>query len=438
LTNSVARYYFNEGQTGDPGTAAAYRKSLVTTAFVTTACISSLLGMVCYGSADFVSWHAFGTSTYGPLLRIVGVTLLFRGLTTAPIVYLRMTGRAVAYGVLSVLQVALFLSFTLLFVLVLDWGMPGILYSQLLATAIWAAAAVGAIAPDLSVRPRISVAKDLLKFGLPLLPALPLMWVVDVSDRYLVERYVSIQEVGLYSLGYRFGQIMVFFVTAMTLAWPPLSYRILGEVNAEAIYSRITSLYLAGAGLTWLTVSLFSHELVALLSAEEFHAAAIYIPPVAFGYLLYGLYVFSVTGLGVAKKSGPISWVTLFAAVVNVGLNVWLIPRHGALVAAYTTIVAYAILTGGCLVVSQRFYRIPYRYPEWTVMLGGMIVLGGVPVLLPTMPWPASVVLRIGILTMYMALVFFTGVFRREEMRAFASALSGSTPQTLPVGDSSS
>ncbi len=223
LTNSIARYYFNEGQIGDSATAAAYRKSLVTTALIITTCVSLLLGIVCYGGADFVSWHAFGTPIYGPLLRIVAVTLLFRGLTIAPMAYLRVTERAVAYGMLSLLQVALFLGFTLLLVLVLGWGVSGILYSQLLATAIWAVGAVLAIARDLSLRPRISIAKDLLKFGLPLLPAGPLMWIVDLSDRYLVEHYVSTQEVGLYSLGYRFGQIMTILVTAMTLAWPPLS-----------------------------------------------------------------------------------------------------------------------------------------------------------------------------------------------------------------------
>jgi O-antigen/teichoic acid export membrane protein len=433
LTNSIARYYFYEDQIEDSTTAAAYRKSLITTAFIITACVSLLLGIICYASADFVSWHAFGAPTYGPLLRIAGVTLLFRGLTIAPMVYLRVTERASTYSMLSVIQVALFLGFTLLFVLVLGWGVYGILYSHLIATVIWAVGAVAAIAPDLSLRPRISIAKDLLKFGLPLLPAGPLMWVVDVSDRYLVERYVSTQEVGLYSLGYRFGHIMIILVTAVTLAWPPLSYRILGEADAKTIYSRITSLYLAGAGLVWLAISLFSHEMVVLLSPEEFHAAAIYIPPVAFGYLLYGLYVLSVTGLGVAKKSGPISWVTLLAAVVNVGLNVWLIPRLGALVAAYTTIVAYAILAGGCLVVSQRFYPIPYRYREWTMMLGGMIALYGVPALLPSMPWLARAVLSLGILVMYVGLIFASGVLHGKDIRAFACALSGSTPRTPPV-----
>jgi len=437
MTNGVARYYFDEAQTGDPNTATVYRKSLVTTALVTTACISLLLSLACYWLADFVSWHAFGASTYGPLLRIVGVTLLFRGFTTAPMIYLRVTGRAVAYGLLSVLQVTVFLGFTLLLVLVLDWGVPGILYSQLIATAGWAVCAVVAIARDLSVGPRVRIAKDLLRFGLPFLPALPLMWVVDVSDRYLLERYVSTHEVGLYSLGYRFGQVMVLLVTAVTLAWPPLSYRILGEANAETIYSRITSLYMAGAGLLWLGLSLFSREMVVLLSPEEFHAAAIYIPPVAFGYLLYGLYVLSVTGLGVAKRIGPLSWVTLVAGIVNVGLNMWLIPRLGALVAAYTTIIAYAILAGGCLLVSQQFYRIPYRYREWAVLLVGMIALCALPTLLPAMSWLASVLLRLGLLTAYLGLVFFSGVVRRDEMLVLAGALSEPAPRTPPVSASS-
>ena len=88
--------------------------------------------------------------------------------------------------------------------------------------------------------------------------------------------------------------------------------------------------------------------------------------------------------------------------------------------------------------ISQRFYPIPYRYREWTVVLGGMIVLCGVPALLPTMSRLASTVLNVGILAMYVGLIFVSGVLCREEIRAFTRALSGVTPRTPPVRTTSS
>jgi O-antigen/teichoic acid export membrane protein len=438
LTNSVARYYFNEAETSTPELAARYRSSLITTALATTGTISLILGIVCYWSADAVSWKAFGVATYGPPLRIIGVTLCLRGLTTAPMIHLRVTGRAVAYGLVSVLQGTVLLVSALVFVLVLGWGVPGILYSQLLSTGAWAAGALVVVARDLTTRLRTSIARDLLKFGLPLLPALPLMWVIDVSDRYLVEWFGSTQEVGLYALGYRFGHFMVFLVSAVTLAWPAFNYRILDQPDGKTIYARIASLYLAGAGMVWLAMSLFAEDMIGLLAAREFHPAAIYIAPVAFGYLLYGLYVFTVTGLGVVRRNGPISWMSLIAAVANVGLNVWLIPVFGPLVAAYTTIVAYGILVAGCLWASQRAYWIPFRYHEWAALMAGMVTLSAVWTMLPAMPWVIGAVVRMGLLAVYATLTVFAGVVSQAEIWTLAGSFLNRASRVSPVGRSES
>jgi O-antigen/teichoic acid export membrane protein len=433
LTNSVARYYFDEAETSSPELAARYRKSLITTALATTGSISLILGTVCYLSADLVSWLAFGVATYGVPLRIISVTLFLRGLTTAPMMHLRVTQRALAYGLLSVLQGAVLLGSTMVFVLLLGWGVSGILYSQLLATGALAACAIVLVAPDLTTKLRMSIARDLLKFGLPLLPALPLMWVIDVSDRYLVERFGSIQDVGLYALGYRFGQCMVFLVSALALAWPAFNYRILEQPDGRTIYARIASLYLAGAGLVWLAMSLFASDMIGLLASEEFQPAAVYVAPVAFSYLLYGFYVLTVTGLGVVRRNGPISWMSLIAAAANVGLNVWLIPRLGALVASYTTIIAYGILVAGCLWVSQRAYWIPFRYLEWGVLTAGMIALSAFWTMLPTMPWLMGWMVRGGLLAVYGALVILAGVVSQAEIWTLAGVFSNRLSRIPPV-----
>lgn len=436
LSSSIARYYFNES--APPDRIATYRSRLLSTSLLTTAGISLALSLLCYGFADFVSRYAFGVSMYGPWLRIVAVTLFLRSLTIAPMVYLRVGERPVAYGMLTVFQMSLFLVFNFVFVVILDWGVSGILYSQLASTTGWALCALGVASNLGGGRPSLGIAKDLLKLGLPLLPALPLMWIIELSDRYMVEHYASTAEVGLYSLGYRFGFVMTFPVMALALGWTPLSMRIFERSDSGTIYARVTSLYLAGAGLIWLVMSLFSSEMVALLSAKEFHGAARYIPPVAFAYLLYGFYILSSTGLGLVKRNAPISWATLIAAAANIGLNIWLIPRFGALAAACTTIVSYAILAGGCLIFAQRLYPIPFRYWQWAQLLGGMIALAAIPSMLPVMPWPAGVAIRLALLMLYGGLVLAAGVVQRDEVSTLASGFSRSLRNRPPAKASAS
>src|SRR5262249_52504099 len=154
---------------------------------------------------------------------------------------------------------------------------------------------------------------------------------------------------------------------------------------------------------------------------------------VAFAYLLYGFYILSSTGLGLVKRNAPISWATFVAAAANVCLNIWLIPRFGALAAAYTTIVSYAILGSGCLFFAHRLYPIPFRYWQWAQLLGGMIALAAIPSMLPVVPWPAGVAIRLALLILYGGLVLAAGVVQRDEVSMLASALSRSLRNRPPA-----
>ena len=311
---------------------------------------------------------------------------------------------------------ALFLGCNVLFVVVLEWGVAGVLYGQLASTAAWAFLALTLIWSDFGLTPEPAIAIELLRFGLPFLPVLLVTWVIDFSDRYLLDLYVSTSEVGLYSLGYRLGQVMTLVVTAFTLGWAPIRYKILRQPEPQLVYARIATLYLAGAGAIWLGLTLFAQQAVALLSPPEFQAASVFVGPVAFGYLLYGLFVLAVTGMGVMKRTSSMPWLGLAAAVSNVGLNLLLIPRYGALAAAYTTVLAYAMLTFGSLAVSQRLYRIPYQYGRWALLWGGMLGLAGAASLLPPMPAVSDLAVRIGLLALYVFFVLASETLRPNEL----------------------
>jgi O-antigen/teichoic acid export membrane protein len=418
LTNGIARYYFNEseGIGIEDRRTTSYQKNLVATGVAASAVISIMVSVPLYVLAEVISRQMFSVDTYGALLRIVAVTIMFQALTTTPMVYLRLRERAVSYALLTVLQMGLLVALNTLFVVVFRWGVSGILYGQLWSTAVWAVLCIAAVGGDLKGMPSGRIAKDLLGFGLPFMPVLLLFWVIDFSDRYLVERYVSTAQLGLYSLGYKLGQVMTLVVTAFTLGWASIRFKILSQKDARTIYARVAALYLAVAGGVWLSIALFAREMVMLFSPREFHDSAVYIAPVALGYLLYGLYVVSLTGLGVMKRTWSQPWVALLGALANIGLNLWLIPQFGAIVAAYTTVVAYGVLTGASLFVSQRAYAIPYNYVHWLWLLGAMIVLSQIPSVLPSTSWFLSLGTRLGIVVVYVTVILGSGVITREEL----------------------
>jgi O-antigen/teichoic acid export membrane protein len=113
------------------------------------------------------------------------------------------------------------------------------------------------MATSRGIRPNIdwAITIQLLKFGLPFLPVILLKWVVDLSDRYLVGIYTTADEVGIYSLGYKFGQVMSFIITAFSFGWVPIRFKMLSLAEPQIAYGRVTTIYLAGAGMIWLSLS---------------------------------------------------------------------------------------------------------------------------------------------------------------------------------------
>ena len=83
---------------------------------------------------------------------------------------------------------------------------------------------------------------------------------------------------------------------------------------------------------------------IRLVAGPEFREAYRITPWVVGGYVCGGLYLIPTNLLFWRQRTRVIPLVTLAAGAVNVGLNLWLVPRYGAIAAAWSTLAAYAVL----------------------------------------------------------------------------------------------
>lgn len=427
LTNSVGRYYFDQPPEADAGERKLQRTHLISTALFLSGGIALVVaGLTAVGAeagarALFPGDGRANVEEHAACLRILALTLLFRGLATAPQVFLRVTEQAVVYSVLTSAQLGVFLLLNIVLLTSTELGVAGVFYSLLFSTALYAGALIWAIRRDLHWCVDRALGRELLRFGLPFLPVLLNMWIIDLSDRYLLGLYLSTSTVGIYSLGYKFGQAMQLVVTAFTMGWVPVRFKILNLGEPQAIYGRVATFYLGGAGMVWLVLTVYAPEIVRVAATSPYQGAAQFIGPVALAYLINGLFVIAVTGLGVAKNASNIPFVSLGAVVLNIGLNVLLIPRIGAIAAAYSTIASYAFLTAGSLHYSQRVYPIAFEYRICGILATGMLMVAGVASLANSLSLWVAVLTKLLIFPASAAVVIASGMVRRHEWRNLLS-----------------
>jgi O-antigen/teichoic acid export membrane protein len=154
-----------------------------------------------------------------------------------------------------------------------------------------------------------------------------------------------------------------FALSAFEPAWGPFVYAQAKLEGGALTLARIATYAYAGFAAAALAVAALGPDLLRLMTPNNpaFRAAAPIIPVVALAYLLHGVFLLTSVGIGIARQARYYPMVTAAAAVANVGANLVLIPRFGAMGAAWATVLAYAVMAGLGHVFSRRAFPIPFE-----------------------------------------------------------------------------
>lgn len=185
-------------------------------------------------------------------------------------------------------------------------------------------------------------AKFAIVFNIPLIPHYFSTYLIEQSDRIMIQKLVNFEAAALYSVAYTVGGIIKIFTAALTNTLIPLQYRLLEKKNFKQLNRTIQMVMITVAALVVL-LSAAGPEVVYILGGSEYMVAQAVIPPVAasvFFSFLYTLLANIEFFFEANKFAMKISFV---GAAVNVVLNFLLIPSFGFVVAAYTTLVSYII-----------------------------------------------------------------------------------------------
>jgi O-antigen/teichoic acid export membrane protein len=355
FTNSVGRFFFDDDEGTDVRHMSATGLAFL---FGYGGLLTALLWVLDSEVSDLLT----GSSEHGELVRIVAVTLYAEALAIVPLTLIRMQERSTAFLRITVARLLTALVFGVVFVAGFEWGVRG----ALLGNAVPALGVLLLLVPEyrhaLAGRPSRDLLKQMMAFGLPFFPVILSGWLIDASDRYILELFRSRDEVGYYSLAYRLGQVMQIAVAAFSMGWAPLRYRIYSRPDAREIYRRLATYYVVVAGVVAVALAAFAAPIVALVSPPEYASAAGVVPLIVLAYGLQGLYLLTITGMGVTKKTAPLAWISAAGAAVNIGLNLLLVPEYGMKAAAAMTAVAYALMVYGSWHYSQRVYAIDYDW----------------------------------------------------------------------------
>jgi O-antigen/teichoic acid export membrane protein len=204
-----------------------------------------------------------------------------------------------------------------------------------------------------------------LRYGMPLIATFTLAWVIAASDRILLALLMDDNAVGLYSPGYDLAfQSLTLALTIINTAAYPLAVQALARGGPQAACRQLkhNGELVASAALVGCTALIvMAPSIVPLLIGEVFRSTTLqFLPIVAVAAALAGIKAYHFdTAFHLGEKSFALVYLSSVAAVVNIGLNLVLIPRLGVIGAAWGTLGAYTAALILSAIVAKRVFPMP-------------------------------------------------------------------------------
>jgi O-antigen/teichoic acid export membrane protein len=417
IIEALLRFYYQAGE--EPA-------QVVKTAFASLLWTTTIGLLVALPLAEPISRLLLDHSDPA-LMRIaifgLWVFTMFEFLTTL----YRIDERAKAYFAFTVANVLITIPVTVWLVVGQDKGASGLLWGQYGTGAVFLAGLVISQRHRLAVIPDFAIWRRMLRWGLPTMPAELSLYSLNFIDRVLIVRLVGLGDAGLYSLSVKFAQAVNVLVKGFQLAWPPLAYSITDDDEARRAYAVIVTWFVSVTTFVVAGMWLLSRWIVRALAAPEFFDSYKTIGLVSTGVMLYALYLVLVIILGRTGRTEFNFPATGAGTVVNIGLNLVLLPSMGIVGAGVSLVASYAVVLVLMYVFTQRLFRVPY---EW-LRLGQATGLAAALVLAGELLFPTSglggLAGRTALWLAYPLVLWATGFLNEEERQAVGRLLDPAT-----------
>lgn len=364
IESSVIRYY---NYFDDPKD-----KQEVFTTSITFALIFSLmiLGILEIFSIPICK-SILGSAEYLRYFQIIFLCLAVQNVYLVPEAFLIAQKKSVLYSILSIGTLVSSLSLNIIFLVFMDMGVLGILLSMLI-TKIVNGLVVSAITLK-SVRYSFSwrKLKEIMSFGLPLMPATLGLYIMHFSDRFFIQKFCSLNDVGIYSLGYKFGMILTILVSGPIFRiWDTQRFEIAKAEDGEKVFRKIFTYYSGIMIFAGLSISVFINEIFSIMAAREYQSGTAVVPLIVLSYILYGMANFFSLGIMITNKTKYAAYIHLSVAGLCILFNMFFISRYGVMGAAISTLLSFLFLSIFTYSISQKLYPVHFEYGRISILFG--------------------------------------------------------------------
>jgi len=408
IGHTISRFYYRSDDEQS-------RREIVSSIFILSILLSTMAAVSVFIPSTFFSGLLFDSAKYSYYVKIAALLMLFSSVVSVPMIFIQTIQRPALFVGLSTLKLLLQLGLNVYFLVFLGYKVLGVLYSGIIANFVMSIFLIPFIFKKvgfcLSKKHLITV----VLFSAPLAFASLGTFYIKFADRYFIKFWSNLEEVGLYSLGFKFAAVYGLLIASFARTWNVQAFEVFKKTNADEIFDKVFEIF------TWLSlviavpIAIIGPEILRIMAAPEFHDAHRVIPILLLANLFQNWAWFFRFSILYEGKTYLITIGSLLAAVV-ISLSCYiLIPSMGYIGAAYSALAAMVLRFLWTLTCSRicRPIQVRWNYPMLLMVIG--IVCFGISQTLSIESILHSMVVKIAIIGTFVILSLFT-IFSREQL----------------------
>ncbi|MEP1001676.1 flippase [Leptolyngbya sp. SLC-A1] len=407
VSQGVARFYSDASD-------KAYKVAYASSAFWFTVFCYSLFMVLALSYSNTLSVWVMGRSGLKVTFQIGTVYIVLNGIFYLIQNQFRWELRSKHYGIVS-LSVAFSTAVAaLVFIYRLRWGLEGLLLGQVFGALVGVIYGLWHLRKSFRFHFNVARLREMLAFSFPLVPSGIAVFISTYIDRLMINYFLSVEDVGIYGLGFRLASIIGLVIVGFQGALTPLIYSHHRKIDTPHQLAQIFRIFLAFALFFYLALALFSRNILLIFSPPEYYGAAEIVPFLGLAILLMNMYIFA-PGISITKKTHIILWINIMGAILNSFLNWFLIPLLGIFGAALATCIGSACVFIFYMLFSQKLYFVPHKFLKLVFAAALSVILALVGTQISTF-LGFDIVIKLMLLTIFVTTVFKIGLISMSEI----------------------
>lgn len=336
------------------------RKGVIVSGFQIALPVSVLCGIIVAAFANPIATYAFTDPSVAPFIRVFGLAIPFAVLMKLTIGIIQGIQQVAPRVIVQNITLPVTRFTAVAIVIAASAGAIGVATAYALAYVVAALIGLCFVLKYTSLRSDVTPTRmhyELLSFSAPLIVSAVMGFVLSDLDTFMLGYFSGTGDVGIYNVVYPIAQLLTVGLSSFSFLFMP----IISELEAEGatyevkkIYQIVTKWIFMATFPMFVIIALFPEMTIKITFGQEYMAGSLTLSLLSVAYFSHAIAGPNVNSLIAIGHTRQIMWDNIAVGILNVILNLVLIPPFGYLGAGGATAISYITLN---FLYSIQLYR---------------------------------------------------------------------------------